>query len=88
MGQRIDKQLERMFLSSFGRIKMQQSILLYLDANGTWISRHSDPEVSRLFGGSDIPTAFTQWTSGDAVVRRIAQMNPDCSVGLMCGGAK
>ena len=67
---------------------LNPTISLAIDHNGTWIadmSQSPDADAIRsAFGTAEIPTAFTQYTSGPAVQAAIQALNPDCRVVLAC----
>ena len=52
------------------------TITLYL-RNNEWLSRHSDPEVRRLFGTDTIPTPYTGKSTAATILERIRALNPD-----------
>ena len=62
-------------------------ITLYRQPTG-WIAKHSNPEVYRLFGTDELPTAFTAAADPDMVVETIRRLNPNCRVGYVLDGMK
>ena len=51
--------------------------------NGNWIARTDDTEVIRLFGTTDLPTAFTTRTDADQVLAAIQRLNPGANVSII-----
>ena len=51
--------------------------------NGDWIARTDDTEVIRLFGTTDLPTAFTTRTDADQVLAAIQSLNPSANVSII-----
>jgi hypothetical protein len=50
--------------------------------NGAWIARTDDAEAIRLFGTTDLPTAFTTRTDADQVLAAIQRLNPGANVSI------
>ena len=57
------------------------TITLYRTAD-CWMARSTDPQVRKLFGTDELPTAFAARVPGDKVLREIRRLNPDAAVSL------
>lgn len=62
-------------------VKRMNTITLF-KANGSWVSRDTDPKVKKLFGTDTIPTSFTDRANAQFVLQRITELNPDKKVRL------
>jgi len=51
--------------------------------NGAWIARTDDAEAIRLFGTTDLPTAFSTRTDADQVLAAIQHLNPGAHVSII-----
>lgn len=58
---------------------MKHTITLFRGRNG-WMARYTDPQVIGLFASDTIPTAYTNHTNPEDVLRNIQRLNPDCIV--------
>lgn len=47
---------------------------------GCWHVTDTDPEVSRLFGTSTLPTPFRDTVRSSIVVARLSALNPDATI--------
>lgn len=59
---------------------MQQHTITLYRAGGSWMARHSDPQVADLFGTDTIPTAYPADAQAGKVYSEIARRNPGVKV--------
>jgi len=48
----------------------------------SWMTRHTDPEVKKLFGTDEIPTMYQITMSDEKVLAELRRLNPDRLVSL------
>ena len=65
---------------------MRHAITLYRGPQA-WMARHTDPEVTRLFGTDTLPTAFTEQAEPAEVLAYLREANPELTVRMVEGGA-
>lgn len=57
-------------------------ITVYRDRDN-WVARHSDPEISELFGTDTLPTAFMTTVPARDVFDEIRKLNPSSEVRVL-----
>lgn len=68
---------------SNGESRMQNTIYVRKDAQGTWLASHHGPiarEVEEFFGTTVLPTPWFGETSESFVISQLQHKNPDCIV--------